>query len=88
MLIISAQPLSFETIGTDIEVVIPSKTGTEEIHAGMSVSEGLGEVSLKQSSQLDSALTRPRTVQDHQGSHLLPKICFKKHFEKGDTRET
>lgn len=70
------QPLSFETIGTDIEVVIPSKSGAEEIHAGMSVSEGLGDVSNVLHVTRLSASDPLSTVQDYQGSDILSKICL------------
>lgn len=39
------QPLSFETVGMETEVVMPSATGNEEIHVGLKVTEGLGDVS-------------------------------------------
>lgn len=38
------QPLSFETVGMETEVVMPSASGNEEIHVGLKVSEGLGDV--------------------------------------------
>ena len=39
------QPLSFETVGVETEVVVPSASGDEEIHIGMKVTDGLGDVS-------------------------------------------
>lgn len=39
------QPLSFETIGMETEIVLPSASGEEEIHVGLKVTEGLGDVS-------------------------------------------
>ncbi|SCV68005.1 BQ2448_126 [Microbotryum intermedium] len=39
-------PLSFETIGMETEVVLPSASGTEEIHIGLKVTEGTGDYKL------------------------------------------
>ncbi|KDE03795.1 hypothetical protein MVLG_05736 [Microbotryum lychnidis-dioicae p1A1 Lamole] len=39
-------PLSFETIGMETEVVLPSASGIEEIHIGLKVTEGLGDYKL------------------------------------------
>ncbi|CAG8769250.1 9672_t:CDS:10, partial [Dentiscutata erythropus] len=35
-----SKPLSFEAVGTFLEVVVPSATKTEEIHLGVSIQEG------------------------------------------------
>lgn len=40
----SPQALSFETVGVETEVVLPSVSGAEELHAGLKVTEGLGDV--------------------------------------------
>jgi vacuolar protein sorting-associated protein 13A/C len=39
-----SQPLSFETIGMETEVILPSTTGNEEVRVGLKVTEGLGDV--------------------------------------------
>ncbi|GAA5878824.1 hypothetical protein JCM1840_000727, partial [Sporobolomyces johnsonii] len=39
-------PLSFETVGLETEVVLPSATGKEEIRVGLKVTEGLGDYKL------------------------------------------
>ncbi|KAK4050444.1 Vacuolar protein sorting-associated protein 13 [Microbotryomycetes sp. JL201] len=39
-------PLSFETVGMETEVVLPSASGNEEIHVGLKVTEGLGDYKL------------------------------------------
>lgn len=39
-----SQPLSFETVNMETEVVLPSVTGGEEVHVGLKVTEGLGDV--------------------------------------------
>ncbi|CAO1638595.1 unnamed protein product [Sympodiomycopsis kandeliae] len=38
-----SRPLSFEAIGSEIEVVLPSASKNEEIHMGLTVQEGLGK---------------------------------------------
>ncbi|GAA5827080.1 hypothetical protein JCM11251_002234 [Rhodosporidiobolus azoricus] len=38
-----SQPLSFETINMETEVVLPSTTGSEEVRVGLKVAEGLGD---------------------------------------------
>lgn len=40
-----SEPLSFETVGTETAVTIPSSSGQEEINIGMKVTEGIGNVS-------------------------------------------
>jgi vacuolar protein sorting-associated protein 13A/C len=40
-----SEPLSFETVGTETAVAIPSSSGQEEITIGMKVTEGIGSVS-------------------------------------------
>ncbi|KAK4052926.1 Vacuolar protein sorting-associated protein 13 [Microbotryomycetes sp. JL221] len=39
-------PLSFETIGMETEVVLPSASGDSQIHIGLKVTEGLGDYKL------------------------------------------
>ncbi|GAA5952650.1 hypothetical protein JCM21900_006060 [Sporobolomyces salmonicolor] len=39
-------PLSFETVGLETEVTLPSATGKEEIRVGLKVTEGLGDYKL------------------------------------------
>lgn len=41
-----SKPLSFEAIGSETEVVIPSATKNEEIHVGLTVEDGLGKFKL------------------------------------------
>lgn len=41
-----SKPLSFEAIGSETEVVIPSSSKNEEIHLGLTIEEGLGKFSL------------------------------------------
>lgn len=38
------QGLSLETVGVESEVILPSDSGEREIHIGMKVAEGLGDV--------------------------------------------
>ncbi|GAA6061937.1 hypothetical protein JCM10212_001505 [Sporobolomyces blumeae] len=40
------KPLSFETVGLETEVVLPSASGKEEIRLGVKVTEGLGDYKL------------------------------------------
>ncbi|CEH13766.1 Vacuolar protein sorting-associated protein [Ceraceosorus bombacis] len=41
-----SKPLSFEAIGSDSEVVIPSASRNEEIHLGLNIQDGLGKFKL------------------------------------------
>ncbi|KAN0063379.1 Vacuolar protein sorting-associated protein 13 [Thecaphora frezii] len=41
-----SKPLSFEAIGSETEVVIPSASKNEEIHVGLTVEDGLGKFKL------------------------------------------
>ncbi|GAA6031882.1 hypothetical protein JCM8097_003317 [Rhodosporidiobolus ruineniae] len=41
-----SQPLSFETVNMETEVVLPSTTGNEEVRVGLKVMEGLGDYKL------------------------------------------
>ncbi|GAA5849449.1 hypothetical protein JCM5353_001982 [Sporobolomyces roseus] len=41
-----SKPLSFETVGHESEVVLPSANGKEEIRLGLKVTEGLGDYKL------------------------------------------
>ncbi|CAD6914619.1 unnamed protein product [Tilletia laevis] len=41
-----SKPISFEAIGSETEVVIPSSTKNEEIHLGLTVEDGLGKFKL------------------------------------------
>ncbi|GAA5969299.1 hypothetical protein JCM11641_007543 [Rhodosporidiobolus odoratus] len=41
-----SQPLSFETVNMETEVVLPSTTGSEEVRVGLKVTEGLGDYKL------------------------------------------
>lgn len=41
-----SKPLSFEAIGSETEVVIPSASRNEEIHVGLTVEDGLGKFKL------------------------------------------
>ncbi|GAA5898641.1 hypothetical protein JCM6882_000886 [Rhodosporidiobolus microsporus] len=41
-----SQPLSFETVNMETEVVLPSTTGGEEVRVGLKVTEGLGDYKL------------------------------------------
>ncbi|KAM0749832.1 hypothetical protein T439DRAFT_348604 [Meredithblackwellia eburnea MCA 4105] len=41
-----SQSLTFETVGVETEVVIPSASGEKEIHVGLKVTEGLGDYKL------------------------------------------
>lgn len=41
-----SKPQSFDAIGSNFEVVVPSSTGKSELHAGVSVAEGAGKYNL------------------------------------------
>ncbi|GAA5925213.1 hypothetical protein JCM10213_008734 [Rhodosporidiobolus nylandii] len=41
-----SQPLSFETVNMETEVVLPSTSGSEEVRVGLKVTEGLGDYKL------------------------------------------
>lgn len=41
-----SKPLSFEAVGSETEVVIPSASKNEEIHVGLTVEDGLGKFKL------------------------------------------
>ncbi|KAK0532867.1 Vacuolar protein sorting-associated protein 13 [Tilletia horrida] len=41
-----SKPISFEAIGSETEIVIPSNTKNEEIHLGLTVEDGLGKFKL------------------------------------------
>ncbi|CAO1616705.1 unnamed protein product [Parajaminaea phylloscopi] len=52
-----SRPLSFEAIGSEMEVVLPSASNNEEIHLGLTVSDGLGKFKLSKVVKL-----RPRYI--------------------------
>ncbi|KAL9941010.1 hypothetical protein V8E36_000498 [Tilletia maclaganii] len=41
-----SKPISFEAIGSETEIVIPSSTKNEEIHLGLTIEDGLGKFKL------------------------------------------
>ncbi|GAA6006460.1 hypothetical protein JCM10207_004941 [Rhodosporidiobolus poonsookiae] len=41
-----SQQLSFETVNMETEVILPSTSGSEEVHVGLKVNEGLGDYKL------------------------------------------
>ncbi|GAA5859573.1 hypothetical protein JCM8547_006147 [Rhodosporidiobolus lusitaniae] len=41
-----SQPLSFETVGMETEVTLPSANGADEVRVGLKVTEGLGDYKL------------------------------------------
>ncbi|PWN25799.1 DUF1162-domain-containing protein [Jaminaea rosea] len=52
-----SRPLSFEAIGSEMEVVLPSASKNEEIHLGLTVADGLGKFKLSKVVKL-----RPRYI--------------------------
>jgi vacuolar protein sorting-associated protein 13A/C len=52
-----SKPLSFEAIGSEMEVVLPSASKNEEIHLGLTISDGLGKFKLSKVVKL-----RPRYI--------------------------
>lgn len=56
------QPLSFETVAADLEVLVETANGQQEIHTGLSYIEGLGKVRFSFSRL--ATLARPRLTCD------------------------
>lgn len=52
-----SKPLSFEAVGSEMEVVLPSASKNEEIHLGLTVTDGLGKFKLSKVVKL-----RPRYI--------------------------
>lgn len=52
-----SRPLSFEAVGSEMEVVLPSASKNEEIHLGLTVNDGLGKFKLSKVVKL-----RPRYI--------------------------
>lgn len=78
------QPLSFETVAADLEILVDSANGRQEVHAGLSYVEGVGKVCCVSLSSPRSAFPladlaippySPRlAVQAHEGCHALASL--------------